>query len=328
MRRRFFIIIVLTLFFSLSARTSPVASQSVALNNDLKLMMEWFAGEFDNYEQAYGEKESRAPHPHEHIHSIFHRVNLPAFGAHVFYVKQYMDGDPTKIYRQRLYSFAPDIKENAIELRIYTFPDEKAVTNAHEDESRLAHLTPAQMGYYNGCEVYWKREGEKFLGYMKPNGCRVESRRSGRTLIITDDLVLTKDQIWIRDEAKDTQGNYVYGHKGGEHHKLRRCRFFEGWAALKIGDTGDDQKDYIGFRGLRVHDQGQILPLVKADGEKTKYSIQLAHLTQQSSKVPVMVFKIFEEGQDKAVAYSWTEPGAVRIGINVRTIQSGLTLKK
>jgi hypothetical protein len=71
-----------------------------------------------------------------------------------------------------------------------------------------------------------------------------------------------------------------------------------------------------------------MLPLVKANGERTKYSLQLSHLTEQSSKTPVMVFKLFEEGKSQAIAYTWTQPGAARVGINLRWFQSGFTLKR
>lgn len=297
------------------------------LSSDLQAMMKLFEGEFDNYAQVWEEKEQKAQFPHEHIHSIFARVNLPAVGDQVFYVKQYMDGDPNKIYRTRLYSFVPNEKENAIELRIYTFPDEKAVNDAHLEPAKLAGLTTDKLKATPGCEVYWQRDGEAFRGYMKPT-CRVNSQRLGKTIVITDNLKLTTDEIWINDQAKDEQGGYVFGNKSGVHHKLKRVRYFTGWAALRIAETGDDKKDYEGFLNLRLHDQGQLLPLVKANGEKTKYSLQLAHLVQQSAKVPVLVFKLFEEGKDQAVSYVWTEPGAARIGMNLRWFQSGLTLKK
>jgi hypothetical protein len=99
------------------------------LKKDMALMMQWFEGRFDNFAQTQEEKESKAEFPHEHIHSIFARVNLPAIGENVFYVQQYMDGNEAKIYRQRLYVFSANKKEKAIELKIYTFADEKAVVN-------------------------------------------------------------------------------------------------------------------------------------------------------------------------------------------------------
>jgi len=100
------------------------APASADLAADHALMMEWFEGEFDNFQQVWVERETKAEHPHEHIHSVFARVAVPALGDDVFYVKQYGGGDPTKVYRQRLYSFAPDPAEGATVLRIYAFPED------------------------------------------------------------------------------------------------------------------------------------------------------------------------------------------------------------
>ena len=94
---------------------------STVLKNDMQQMLTLFEGEFDNFQQVYKEKEEKATNIHEHIHSIFKRVSFSPLGNDVFYVLQYMDGDTTKIYRQRIYSFSEDVKENAIRLDIYTF---------------------------------------------------------------------------------------------------------------------------------------------------------------------------------------------------------------
>ena len=196
----------LALLLSVSIAAANAQSKSTALEADLKQMMSLFEGEFDNFAQVWEEKEQKAQHPHEHIHSIFHRVALPAIGENVFFVKQYMDGDPSKVYRQRLYSFSPNQKENAIELRIYQFPDDKAVADAHLDSSKLNGLTTEKLRATPGCEVYWKREGEDFNGYMKPT-CRVNSQRLGKTIIITDNLKLNQNEIWINDQATDEAGN-------------------------------------------------------------------------------------------------------------------------
>jgi hypothetical protein len=94
-----------------------------------------------------------------------------------------------------------------------------------------------------------------------------------------------------------------------------------------VGSRGKDKKDAVVIRGLKLHDQGQILRLVKPDGEQTKYSLQLAHLTEQSTRATVFVFKLFEESQKRVINYVWTQPGAERIGMNLRWFQSGMTLK-
>lgn len=309
---------------SLGGQTRPAVSPRTDLAARLQQLLELFEGEFDNYAQVWEEKEQKTPYPHEHIHSIFRRVPLPALGPHIFYVKQYLDGDPQKVYRQRLYSFVPNSQENALELRIYTFPDEQAVMDAHLNPAKLAGLTLDKLRATPGCEVYWRGQGAEFLGTMKPT-CRVNSQRSGKTIVITDNLKLNQEAIWINDQATDTAGNYVFGNRSGQPHKLKRCRFFSGWAALRVAETGDEQKDYLGFFNLRLHDQGQVLPLLKVDGTPTPYQLQLAQLVQQSSRVPVLVLKVFETGKPQAVTYAWTEPASSRIGLNLRWLQAGFS---
>jgi len=304
--------------------------QTVAAQNpekDLRLMMSWFEGRFDNYAQTVEEKETKTEFPHERIHSIFARVNLPNIGENVFYVQQYMDGDETKIYRQRLYVFTPNRKEKAIELKIFTFPDEKAVLNTHLDKAKLNGLTLEKMDSPKGCEVFWRLKDNKFEGSMKPNACRVVSKRSGKTLIITDDLFLTKDEIWINDQAKDDQGNYVFGNKANVHHKLKKVKIFEGWTAvLKDGSaemTGQDAPAdaWDGQRNLMIHDQGGMVKI------NDKFSAELAQLTYKNG-TKVLKLGIVDNASGKTVAYTWANPEAERIGINLRWVQAGFTLKK
>ena len=297
------------------------------LDDDLRLMMQWFEGRFDNFQQTVEEKDAKAEFPHERIHSIFARVKLPQFGENVFYVQQYLDGNPTKIYRQRLYVFTPNKKEKAVELKIYTFDDEKKYVDANLDNAKFAGLTMQNLATTSGCEVFWRRDGEKFLGTMKPNACQVVSKRSGKTLIITDDLFLTKDEIWINDQAKDDQGNYVFGNKSGVHHKLKKVRMFEGWTAvLKDGSTAMTGQDapadaWDGQRSLTIHDQGGIIKI------NDKFSAQLAELTYKNG-TKVLKLGIVDNVSGKTVAYTWTNPEAERIGINLRWIQAGFILKK
>ena len=313
------------------AKATPPVTQKAELKTDLKVMMELFEGEFDNFAQVWEEKEQKAQFPHEHIHSIFHRVSLHAVGENVFYVKQYLDGDPAKIYRQRLYNFTLDNQEGAIRLDIYTFPDEKAVTDAHLDAAKLNGMTTDKLRATPGCEVYWKRAGEDFNGYMKPT-CRINSQRLGKTIVITDNLKLNQNEIWINDQAKDTEGNYVFGNKSGVQHKLKRARYFDGWFALRKDDSRSLEEgkaeDFISTRGLRIHDQGGSVALVGPNGEKTKYRIELATLIQPTAKVEVLVLKLYETGNDRALAYAWTQPDAWRIGINLRWLQTSFTFKK
>jgi CpeT/CpcT family (DUF1001) len=299
------------------------------LKNDLQQMMQWFEGEFDNFQQYYMEKEEKLPNPHEHIHSVFKKINLPLLGDNTFYVIQYMDGDTAKIYRQRLYSFAEDKAENAIRLDIYSFVTDSLYyyTNLHPE--KLAGLTMDKLTTTAGCGVYWKKDGEQFTGYMKQKACNFISKRSGKKIFITDSLRLTKDDIWIRDEAYDENGEYVFGNKGKVPHKLKRCKFYKGWILLQKAGFEDE---YITSRNLIWHDQGKRKRLYTEDGKKTKYEAELACVIKLNAYGPgkdleVLKLAVYEDGKDKAIMYTWASPGSKNIGINMRWMQVGLTLQ-
>jgi hypothetical protein len=292
------------------------------LKADMALMLQWFEGEFDNFQQVYKEKEDKAPEVHEHIHSIFKRVLLPAFGNDVFYVLQYMDGDSAKIYRQRLYAFTENKTENAIQLDIYSFAVDSLYYYAHVNTAKLSNLTPAQMTKTDGCEVFWKRDGEKFIGYMKEKACNFISKRSGKRIFITDSLLLNKDEIWIRDEAYDENGGYVFGHKGKVPHKLKRCRFYKGWMLLEKAGL---KEEYHAARNFIWHDQGKRQRLYLEDGKPTKYEVELAAVVY-GKDLEVLKIALYEVGVTKAIMYSWATPGSKNIGINLRWFQTGLTM--
>ncbi|MEM7049266.1 MAG: chromophore lyase CpcT/CpeT [Acidobacteriota bacterium] len=327
--RRFALLVALLLMVPL-LMVPPAAADHHAeadLDADLAQMMEWFTGEFDNFWQARTEKAEEVEEPHGRIHSIFAPVSWPELGEHVFYVQQYADGDPDKIYRQRLYSFRPNAEEKAIELVIYAPPDPAAVKDAHLDSSKLEGIEVSDLKSYPGCEVYWQRRDDHFVGFTKEGACRVVSSRSGRTLVISDDLKLTADEIWIQDRAVDAEGNYVYGHKGGVPHKLNKVRWFECWAAAPKGEApkeGEGKQEWDLWRPIRLHDQGGSKVLEPEDERPARYTVELFQATYSGENtVPVLELAVREEGQEKSIAYAWTEPASQRIGINLRTVQIG-----
>ncbi len=315
----------------------PATADEHDLQADLEQLNAWFAGRFDNYWQVRLEQSEPPEHPHGRIHSIFAPVELPEIGEHVYYVQQYSEGDPTKIYRQRLYSFSANSEENAIELVIYAPPDTAAVVDSHLDPSKLAGLTIADLKSYDGCEVYWQRQNrggddDHFIGFTKEGACRVTSSRSGKTLIISDDLRLDAGQIWIQDRAVDEDGNWIYGNQAGVPHKLQRVRFFECWAAapkpVPAGADATEKPEWDLWRPIVIHDQGGHYDFVPPEADAGRYSMKLFQAVYSGENtVPVLELAIHETGQEKSVAYAWADPSSERIGINLRTVQTGCKLK-
>jgi len=294
---------------------------------------QWFAGEFDNHEQHWQDnidKEKDADlQVHEHIHHVFAPLPTPALEGEIYFVKQYMDGDVSKVYRQRLYQFVRNEEKGAVQLNIYRFKDEAKYADAHLTPEKFQSLTTDEITTYPGCEVYWTWNGEAFDGSMEHNACAIKSRRSGKMLYFNDTLKLTESEIWIADTAHDEDGNYVFGNKKGIPHINRKVTYFTGWGGNRIGGpTAPSDAKWRFARDIMIHNEGQIVPLVDTKtGEKSGYSIQLAKLTYQNTTDPILKLGIIDDATGKTVTYIWSDRANEKTGINLRWLQTGLKKK-
>jgi len=295
-------------------------------DEDMDRFLSWFEGEFDNNEQVWQQASDGIAEGdrHEHIHHIFKPVEAPGLGERIFFVKQYLNGDYEEVYRQRIYSFTRDEAESAIRLAIYTFNDEAPYRYADQDPSVLLDVQPEDFRNSPGCDVFWTFHEDHYVGKMKKDACFYFSKRLGKNIYISDTLKLTEDMIWIGDKAFDEEGNKIFGRD--ERHANRKVRYFKGWAGVrndKFMDDGDDSQAFI--PNLRLHNEGQKVPLVTEDGEDTGYTVELARLTYQNTRVAVLKLALIHTATGETFTYTWTNPGAERIGINLRWLQVGLT---
>ena len=317
------------------AAAAPVAAfgqdappQNAILDRDFREMMEMFPGRYDNQEQIYFEENLGVPEEdrHERTHHIFHAVKLENFPGETFYVQQYQNDDPADIYRQRIYSFEPDYDENAIRLTIYTPEDPEALIDAHLDASKLEGLSPDDMIVRPGCEVFWKREVNQFTGYMKEGACTFVSSRTGKTIIINDDLHLSKDAIWISDRAVDEDGNYVFGNRAGVPHKNKRAEMFSCWVSVKK-NSGDDEWSFD--NNLEIHDQGGWIWVTTDERRPQKVGLKMRNVDWPTGyNRDSLVLYAYRDGDESARSYVWTAPDAKRIAMNLRWVQASCTRKE
>jgi len=85
-------------------------------------------------------------------------------------------------------------------------------------------------------------------------------------------------------------------------------RIYSGWAAIKkeVIDPSADVDEWLAFRELRIEDNGNKLRLRNSEMD-TPYELELIVI-------------------NKAITYIWGEPGAHRLGMNLRWMQAGFTL--
>jgi hypothetical protein len=299
-----------------------------------RLFHQWFAAEFDNYEQNWQDKidaeKDKELQIHEHIHHVFAPVDAPVLPGEIYFVKQYMDGDPSKVYRQRLYQFIRNEDKAALQLNIYRFKDEAKYADSHLTPELFQRLSMDEVTTYKGCEVYWTFNGEYFDGNMGKTSCAIKSKRSGKMLYFNDTLRLTNSEIWIADSATDEDGKYVFGNKKGISHINRKVTYFTGWGGNRIGgkDADKDAKWHFTSK-IVMHNEGQIFPSVDdKTGEKSDYSIHLAKLTYQNTKDPILKLGLINNKTGKTVTYIWSDRNNVKTGMNLRWMQTGIKVKE
>lgn len=183
------------------------------LEKDLKKLLEWFPGEYDNHEQVYKEAVNKleTEKRHRQTHHIFHEVVLDFIPGRTLYAQQSQHYDLNDLYRQRIYAFEIDTIEKAIRLRIYTPKKPGKLKNGHLNPKVFNDLKSDDFFLKPGCDVFWKFEDNTFNGYLKENACNYYSDRFGKQVYLNETLILRKDALLLNDSATDIEGNPVFG---------------------------------------------------------------------------------------------------------------------
>jgi len=302
------------------------------LDGDLARLSEWFAGEWDNYEQVYLEKEAAADASikpsHERIHLLFRPVDVPALEGRVFFARQTLDDDPSRLFRVRLYHFVVDKHAKAIRLDQYSFLQEAAWRNAHLTPEKFGALTIKELKYSPDCAVYFQRQARNvYRGSTVTGACTVESERLGKSVILEDHIELGAETLSILSSARDESGKLIYGNVDGVPHRHRKVRFFDGWIVIYRGDrtANPNAKERNTMRNVVLHSEGRVVPVIWEDGRRSGYSLQLARLSYQNEKMHLLTLKLLDDATGQAVSYAWADPSTQHIGLNLQWFQTGLT---
>lgn len=206
----------------------------------------------------------------------------------------------------------------------------------HKDKSGEQHrhlhinITPNQSdskswnivvleGRENSAQIYdevWKVENNQlivgdssFKILTTENGFCSEDKR-----IICENDVLTISSTVIK--IADSNSQYVF----------HKCRYFSGW--IQYPPDLDNPDDLFSLRDLTIHDQGGIAEIQIKD---KWYTVELTQLVFAHT-IFIMKLAIYDvaikdlEINTKSISYTWTNPDAKRIGLNLRHIISGWTL--
>ena len=289
-------------------------------SRDLQRLVAWFGGEFDNQEQIWFETEGRAATPvaerHERVHAVHRRVSLPTFGKHVFYVEEYLDDDPQKVFRQRLVTFE-SARQSGVRMKLWFFKDPGKVRGAQLDPSKLAGITREDVTDIEGCDVFWVLEGDQYVGGMKPRACVFGD--AGERRYSQHDLVLSATKYWRVDRIFALESErLVSGHSAGVPHKLVRAKIFSCDVSFYAGNylAGPNPNDQIAEDQI-IHSQGGTITIHRRSDD-ADYTLRLRDKEYPYfEQNPDFMFLSVRKGKEPFIAYSLHDPEAALIGFNL-----------
>ncbi len=306
------------------------ASGSQNTSADLEILLKQFPGEYDNYMQWEHDVEQNVSSAsmHEHLHSIFYGpLNLPLFGEHLFYVQQYLGGNPSNIYSQRLYSFTATPED--IVLSFYDFKNASKYVDAQKDPSKLQNLQINDTTHVSeNCDVHIHRSSDGVFRGQTLDSCVVVDHQTGSKILIKDNNEFGSNYVSIHERGFDAKtGKQIFGNPLPDIlNRTREARLFKGYVAIELSPG-----NYGLMSNVTLWDVGQKKPVITDKGVKTKFLLEIAYCTYTNGdnvlKIAIHENGFKHDGVVVPVAYSWSQENATQIGINLRYIQAGFELQ-
>lgn len=168
-------------------------------------------GQFDNEAQAARDGRTR-------LHVIHEAVISAGMEGALIYAQLHTGGPDGPVYRQRIYQFAdgPDA-DGRLAMSVWTLRAPEAFADPGERSARLAAVSRNELERFDpGCDFYWMGDGALYRGEIVDGDCRMDSRRTGRTLVITAEFTISAD-LFTHDEAGRyaDDGEYAFAPEGG-----------------------------------------------------------------------------------------------------------------
>ena len=282
---------------------------------DLLILTEWFEGEFDNEEQLWFQADPRSETPeedrHVRLHTMHRRLDLPAFGEHVFYVEEFKNNDPDDLVRQRFVLFSSDGLKGGIRMKQGFFREPERARGAQFDPDKLADLRPDDVFFWDECDVFWRRVAGQFEGRMQPKACvfgdGVERRYS------VHNLVLSKDKYWRVDATRLVSDDSLHvGHDESNPTEMRRAHIFVCEMSLRL-DDGNTQR----AEGLRLHSQGGVQSVKREDtGEDYVLRLRDKEYPFYDTRPDFLFLSVRKKGEQRSLAYTVGDADARRLGVS------------
>jgi hypothetical protein len=160
--------------------------------------------------RAQSEADAQAGRPHHEAKSIdIVRLSLPLLSDYAFYAQENSLEEMGHILSQRLFTFEA-VKDGTVVQRTYTFAQPARWRDGQNNPSLFTGIMFKDTSALAGCDLVWKKEGDKFLAANSRETCRVSSATLG-TVRAEMKVELSGDQLAMAELGYTAGGKLVEG---------------------------------------------------------------------------------------------------------------------
>lgn len=288
----------------------------------LRVIAEMLPGHYDNVNQHYfdGRRHLEPAERHARVSTTIRRVVAPAFGQYVFiWINETQSPTgPQRSFRLATLESGP----GDVEVRMRHFLQ----VSGDIDEEKLISLKPGDLRRTDGCDYFFVRRADHFVGRQRERACRFEWE--GQPVYTDNEIQISSNDLWFYDHkwvaATDQR---ITGTASGEPYWLERSRLFHCYADVP-GVGGGANIPFQRFDNIRLHDKGGTHWFHASTGQEIGINLRAVtwHVLNESSddfNRNSLVLSISERlpgGGIKEHGYAFTEPHAERIAINLKWV--------
>ena len=176
-------------------------------------------GHYTNSAQA--EADAKAGNPRHDPKSIdIVRLSLPLLSHYAFYAQETSLEEMGKILSQRLYTFEA-LEDGTVMQRMYIFSQPARWRDGQNNPSVFTGVMFKDTSPMAGCDLVWKKDGEKFTAANSRETCRVNSTSLG-ALRTEMKIELSGDQLAMSELGYTAGGKLMQGDASDPFYRFER----------------------------------------------------------------------------------------------------------
>jgi hypothetical protein len=180
----------------------------------------WLPGTYNNVAQHEADVKTGIP-AHEALAIAIVPIDSPIMGAHAFYLQEMAADDPRRVMVQQILSFELTDK-GKIKESIATLVEPRRWRDANLNPEVLTALVLDDLAPMSGCDLFWTRGPDGFVGANEPLRCHTASQTSeaaARTQLFAE---LKSTELSLSEQSYDADGTLVQGRAADPFYRLRK----------------------------------------------------------------------------------------------------------